>query len=142
MKSAKGVVPAAASGVDVEAGVTIAFVIWVETGAVEANRMVALFRIRGENCVLVDCLEMVNLPCERSGLARMGPFCTVEEENWTGQQDIRGGHSGFVLVWQLNFLFAVCQLPCADLTSEGLWWITSWMVAQWSSRNILKLQGT
>lgn len=123
--------PSAASGVGVEStGEAIAFVIWVETGAVEANRMDAPFRINGvpfENCVLVACLEMVNLPCERRGLARMGPFCTVEEENWTGQRDVGGAAWGVVLVWQLDFLFAFCRFPCAGLTSEGLWWITCWL---------------
>lgn len=58
-------------------------------GVLDAKRMPAPFRINTfvlENWDLVYALGIEAAGLGRSGLARMGPCCTVEEENWQSQQ--------------------------------------------------------
>jgi len=67
----------------------VAFVIGVvaTAGAVDAKRALAPFRIKtfiGDNWDLVYALEIEVVCWERSGLARIGPCCTVDEENFKG----------------------------------------------------------
>jgi len=67
----------------------VAFVIGVvaTAGAVDAKRAPAPFRIKtfiGDNGDLVYALEIEVVCWERSGLARIGPCCTVDEENFKG----------------------------------------------------------
>jgi hypothetical protein len=73
---------------DVEA--VVAFVIGTAApGALDAKRTPAPFRIKeviGESRYLAYTRGIEFVLVERSGLARMDPCCTVEEENFTSQQ--------------------------------------------------------